>query len=356
MERASFTQIIRKLEFLLDDRYLQDSFLTLFPLIKIGILEYLSLSFKEKLALENKSLDLFSVLIECCYTNRYRGNPSFGETAVLPTLGYYSVGSKVLVLLDFVSNRIIKVIYEKYAKSDRKAFIPRCVVTTNVTSTTAVSFTPFPLPLSFILLPPQSISQPLPIIVTFLHELGHVVFDSFLYSTRMYEIIATNSKISNNEQENKENAKKTFHNIRNTFSEVFAEFFAAKVLTDLDFKDFKEITLSMLEQLFENTTGADSAKKDKIIEVSHAESLNNYIKKEVEGDDLFGPRINDLFCGNVSIPIAKEMREFFISIANMDDEVISEFRRFYQDRNSSKAFWDLWIFINQIRSDCYVKI
>jgi len=185
LERSSFIQIIRKLEFLLNDRYLQDSFITLLPIVKTGIFEYMSLPFKEKVDSKNLSLDLFTIFIECCYTTRYRGNPPFGETAVSPTLGYYSIGTKVLVLLDFISNRILKVIYENYAGKNRTVFFPYCIVTSNVTSTTALVFTPTPLPLSFILLPPQSLTQPLAIVITFLHELGHCVLNSFLLSDKI---------------------------------------------------------------------------------------------------------------------------------------------------------------------------
>lgn len=331
LERESFIQILRKLEYLLREDYLRDYFVTLIPVIKKSLEEYSSLTFQEKQ--DHPRLDLLVTFIESCYATRYQGNPPVGETAVCPTLGFYTVGVKLLVMLDYVGNRIIRQIANS---CDKDVFNYRYFVTTNITSVTAANVPLLPLPISFILLPAKPLFRPEITLVTFFHELGHVVFQSFCCSKSIDLVLSSIPK----------RRAETLSAALDSFEEVFADFFLAKVLFDSDFMKFQKMMKKILNQFRFRVPVKEFVSDLKKSHADNAEKLAVYLKngRNKFSTEIFPKPFKD---------IMPYLNKFLNSILRLDDPLVEKMHYFLACKNQRESFWDLWIYSCIIRNKAY---
>lgn len=330
LEKESFSHIVRKLKYLLEDRYLQDSFITLSPIVFRGIQEYLKLNAKKRSA----TFGIWTGLLELCYATRYQGSPPIGETAVYPTLGFYSSGQKVLVLLDYLGNYIIKLITKKIGL---KKFYPQYIATININCPSGTRITNDIIPTSFIFLPPRPIFHPESLMVIFLHELGHVIWDCFILSAAMRKEF----KIAHNQAALTSSCEE--------LADAVAEFISIKILSNLDFNTYKNIMKSCLK-LFE----AEGQQK-----IFLKKMKQTHIKEAMELSKLLsGPDNLERFCKTYKLnsSAGKLIYNFLSNIQELvDDEIVTKVRHFINSDDKLNELWNLWIPISLINGKCYVQ-
>ena len=340
LERESFIQIVRKLRYLLENRYLHDSFITLYPLVKRVIEEYFDPEVRESNA--GTTLEIFTGFIELCYATRYQGSPPVGETAVYPTLGYYSLGQKVLTLLDYLGNWVLTNFAKKLSL---KKFYPHYIATINMNCPAGTCIPIRGIGVSFIFLPPRPLFHPEILLVIFLHELGHVICKCFMAA----------EDIKCEIESLEENRGEVIGNLRD-FEEIIAEFFSAKILAELDFKKYKDIMNLCLKSFGFKDTFKKHIAKMKGRHVSEAKKLVEIIKESNNHNlKVTLNRLAELSKVDNSV-INKRILEILRFIANWrKDEVTNGIRRFLSSEEKQKEFWNLWILLNSLRGDCYFE-
>ena len=340
LEKESFIQIVRKLRYLLENRYLHDSFITLHPLVKRAIEEYFDPEVRESNA--GTTLEIFTGFIELCYATRYQGSPPVGETAVYPTLGYYSLGQKVLTLLDYLGNWVLANFARKLSL---KKFYPHYIATINMNCPAGTCIPIRGIGVSFIFLPPRPLFHPEILLVIFLHELGHVICKCFMAA----------EDIRNELNSLGENAGEVIKNLRD-FEEIIAEFFSAKILAELDFKKYKSIMKSCLKSFRFKDTYKEHIMHMKDKHVNGAMKLLE-ILNESNNDRLKVTLDRVAKLSKVdTIVINKRILEILKFMANWrEDKVTKSIRKFLSSTQKQKEFWNLWILLNSLRGDCYFE-
>jgi hypothetical protein len=332
LEKYSFIHTIRKMAFLLDDRYLQDSFTTLFPIVFRGIKKYLNLGTSHS----GPTFGLWTGLLELAYATRYQGSPPIGETAIYPTLVFYSLGQKIQILLDYLGNWIFKKFCESLGDD---AIEPQYIVTININCPSGTIVPVFPLPISFIFLPPRPLFQIKILMLIFFHELGHAIFDSFLASQSITaELQSVRSRKKSME----------LNKLLRDLEETFAEFFSAKFMSNLNFGIYREINDEFLESLELKGQQLDYVKVSKTIDIEKAEVLYKYLKKNqpMKNVKKHIKINNDKF---VSLFI-----KLLNSVANFDGHSITnKLEEFISTNKQHIKFWDLWMVLNANREACY---
>lgn len=331
LEIESFLQIVRKLKYLLENRYLHDSFITLFLVIRRSIQEYCNL----KVIPSRATLEILTGFIELCFATRYQGSPPVGETAVYPTLGYYSMGQKVLVLLDYLGNWILATFAIKLSL---QKFYPKYIATINMNCPSATCVPIDSIGISFIFLPPRPLFHPEILLVTFFHELGHVVFKSF---------VGVLEEANNADDKTKEKL--------NILEEVFAEFFSVKILSNLQFDHYKAIMSSCLKSFnFKRGKRKNIFLKQKKDQINDAKLLADIIKDSNKyGNNKTIKRLSQTVQIK-NLLICEKLFEFLAYIANWEEnEVIVGVRTFLSSEQKQKEFWNLWILLNSKRGECY---
>jgi hypothetical protein len=333
LERESFIQIVRKLAYLLEDRYLHDSFITLYPVVSRAIRGYLNLEMRNTGA----TLETLTGFIELCYATRYQGSPPIGETAVYPTLGYYSLGQKVLILLDYLGNWIIKNFAEQLTV---RKFLPQYIATINMNCPAGTCVPIAGIDLSFIFLPPRPIFHPEILLTIFSHELGHVICKSLIAAKEIKKRLESNPEV--------------MEKLRR-LEDLIAEFFSAKMLSNLDFDKYEKNVMRLCLKSFEFKGTCKKYMEDmkkehiagakKLLEFLNDSNTQDSKKAIVQFSDLL--KIDDLF-------ISKRLFELLQFIATWQvDEVINRVRIFLSSTNKQKEFWNLWILLNSQRGECY---
>jgi len=316
LERETFIQMVRKFGYLLENRYLQDSFSSISPLIFRGIREYQKLKIKR--FDESLLLDIWSGLVELCISTRYKGLPPIGETAVSSTLGFYSTGQKLLVLLDLLGNKMLKTIAENY---NDFTIDPMYIATinTNVPSPTTVPV--FATGTAFIMLPSIPLSHSEFLIISFFHEIGHVLFKSF-----KMQLNFENNKIF-----------KTFQELE----EPFADFFVIKTIFDLKWEDYKESIKDMLLNLnFESIT-SEALYNEKMGNINKAKDLYDTIYKTLD-----------------RLPHSKKIKNLFHSISRLDIlevKILDTIKSIINAKNYQKV-WDLWMYLYSQADSCFYSV
>jgi hypothetical protein len=336
LEQESFAQIVRKLQYLLGDRYLMDSFMTLTPVIFKGVRQYIKL--KETPSKITPESELWTSLIELCFAARYKGSPTIGETAVSPTLGDYSTGEKYLTLLDLLSNRIVKSIITKCSAFDLK---PLYVVNISVNSSSATCIPTMPIQTAFILLPPRPLFYLQFLLLTFSHELGHVVFNSFALSV--------GSKLP-----------REVNNWIKAFREPMAEYFSIKMLSNLNFAKHKQI----IQKVFEDLKMSQDSYTIKCNHIDKAEffyEIAKYPFGESIIRDIISRKIREQNKDTKKLgdPIkfsAKALVDYIKFLDSWDDEIIHKVRNFFVSQNAHEEFWNLWIYLYTLGEQCYIGI
>jgi hypothetical protein len=340
LEKESFAQIIRKLQYLLEDKYLRESFMTLTPVIFSGVRQYVKL--KIETYEMSPTSDLWTSLVELCFATRYKGSAPAGETAVSPTLGDYSTGEKCLTLLDLLGNRIIKSIITKYPTVKLK---PLYVANISISSPTSASVPTIPIPTVFILLPPRPLFYPQFLLLTFCHELGHVIFNSFSLSVGAklrYEVI----------------------NVVKRLAEPVAELFSIKMLSNMDFDKHKKITKTVLGTLKMKRTLYNKLYSTKCQQIDLGKALYEIAKCRVGETDIRKLIVTELKEQKVKTEelladigaIAKALVGYINFLDCWDDEIIQKVREFFSSKDTQEEFWNLWTYLYTLGMQCYFTL
>ncbi len=341
LEQESFIQIVRKLKYLLEDRYLHDSLITLYPVISRAIDEYLNIEVHNTGA----TIEILTGFIELCFATRYQGSPPIGETAVYPTMGYYSLGLKALILLDYLGNWIIK----NFAKQlTLKKFYPHYIATININCPAGTCIPIKGIDLSFIFLPPRPIFHPEILLVTFFHELGHVICKCVI-STKDIK-----KRFEKLEREDSELVEKLIAKIREE-EEKIAEFFSAKILSNLDFDKYEKDIMRLCLKSFEYK-GVCKEYMNKM-KKEHIRGAKKLLKFLNESKSLDPKAAIDRFSGLIGIDDPLICRRFFELLKFIDklqeDKVIDKTRLFLTSTDKHETFWNLWILLYSQRAECY---
>jgi len=311
LERESLTNIVKKLQYLLNDTYLEGSFTSFVPLIKESIGNYLKIPVGDKLSEKTIDLEFLTSFIELSYIVRYQGLPPVGETAVCPTLGTYTMGQKLLPLLDYTGHYLL---YNLAKKLGSHKFQPQTILTTSINPYIGTHIPCPSLNVAFIQLPVNPLIHHDIALLTFFHELGHSVYNSFCLATSL------------------RNLDETVKRHLGKYAETFAEFYSCKVLSDLDFNRHEELNNRVLKQLEFRSESFEEVFRLKKKQIQ--KSQKTFQK---------GP-------SKVKTKVLKLVKSWMRSIGSYDDEILPKIRVLLnKDSSFIKEFWNLWIFLNNQR-------
>lgn len=321
-ERESFMAILTRLHSLHYDKYMGDYLDTLTAAIGHSMTRYIALTPWAK-AVHGIELDLWMSHIELAFASRNAGSPPVAETASAGFMTRCASSQKFLKLLDYIAECFMASLEAHLSK---RRFTRMFVTTNNQTGSGASCFRASVLLSAFIALPSTSIFHPMISLYSFMHEMGHVVFDCLVASKELspyYEKAADRYFLS----EARRKMCCTFEDAIAGDREAFAEFFAVWVLANGDFSSHAR------------NIRAVTAKHLGTAEV--AESTTNTIKAEHIS------RARVLFENTTGDKISGDMfRTYMLAIAEWHDGLFSGIRRLVHDEFAPDAFWDLWIQVN----------
>jgi hypothetical protein len=320
-ERESFTAIVTKLGSLHSDKYVGEYLDTLTAAFAEGVTRYMDLTHKHKTT-HGVVLDSWFTHIELCFASRHAGSPPVAETASPGFISRCASSQKYLKLLDYLAGCFMQSLEKKLSK---RRFTLMHVIVNNQTGSGASCYrTPF-VANAFVALPSTSIFYPAVSLFSFMHEMGHVVYDC-LVSSLEYKNCFVEARDAYYAGRAYKRLQTSFDSAISGDGEAFAEFFAAHVLSGLDF-------------------GAHQERVRRIVKTHYGDGQPEEVYWTIKETHI--RRAKQLFESKAPDPISGQMFSIFMrAVARWDDQLFVLIRKMIETEFTPETFWDLWIGVN----------